>query len=386
MIAACELAMSGGAHVPFNAGMLATIRAAYPGEELLFLGTPSHIAEVRRQLGEDLAGSLAWIPIAAPGPGLTYWRRFSREMRILSSLGRVIGREPRGRLLLTSSYPSTLVAAQLLERTRLRHLTLQAVVHGGLSGVAGRRHRHPLRRFEEMRTALTLRRRSRIRYLVLEESMREFLLAGVPALEGRVDLLEHPLPPNEGEADGTEFTRPVRFGFLGLASEAKGFPLFCRLAEQMTGKLGRDAEFHVVGRWSSERGPSPTTAALATRPVSERLSRAEFVRGVKALHFTVLPYEPGYYDMSATGTLLDAIAWKKPLVARRIPVFENMFREYGDIGYLFADEAELQRIVGHIVEAGDQVRYRTQVSNLSAAETARRPEQLAARYRQICAS
>lgn len=385
MIVACELSMTDGAHVPFNAGLLATVRAAFPQDELLFLGAAGHIREIKRQLGAPLADSISWREIAAPGAGLSYWRRFVGEMRILRPLFRLLRAHPGSRLLLTSSYPSTLLATKILERFETGDLKIQAVLHGGLSGVHGKRHRHPVRRFQEMRTALTLFRGSKVRYLVLEDAVRDYLLSGLPALADRVAVLEHPLAPNEAEDVFDDVTFPVRFGFLGLATEAKGFPVFSRLAAAMTAKHGAKTEFHAIGRLQADRlADDASMDALATKPGHERLSRGQFIERMRPLHFTVLPFEPGYYNMSASGTLLDAIAWKKPILARRIAVFEQLFCRFGDVGYLFSDEAELGAIVDEIVDRPDRSRYRQQVANLRRAEKARLPETLAMHYREIC--
>ncbi len=68
------------------------------------------------------------------------------------------------------------------------------------------------------------------------------------------------------------------------------------------------------------------------------------------LHFIVLPHEAGPYTLTASGVLLDAIAWGKPVICRKIPIFESMFKKHGDIGYLFSDDEELKGVVEQIVK------------------------------------
>src|SRR5947209_412559 len=116
MIVACELGMIDGAHGPVNAGMLATIRAAFPEEDVLFVGGSTHIEEVKKQLGSELASSVSWKSISAPGPGVAYGRRFMRELKIIWQLLRALRLQHPRCLFLTSSYPSTLLAAKLIER------------------------------------------------------------------------------------------------------------------------------------------------------------------------------------------------------------------------------------------------------------------------------
>ena len=56
----CELGFLDGAHVPFNAGFLATIRAAFPEQELYFFGAARHIEDLKAQLGQSLAATIFW--------------------------------------------------------------------------------------------------------------------------------------------------------------------------------------------------------------------------------------------------------------------------------------------------------------------------------------
>ena len=101
------------------------------------------------------------------------------------------------------------------------------MLHGQLGGVVGRRHRHPIRRFQEMKTALTILGNDNIQYIVLEESLRDVLLESLPALGKKVEVLRHPLPPNEVGLKTINLKSPIRFGFLGLANIPKGISRFC---------------------------------------------------------------------------------------------------------------------------------------------------------------
>jgi hypothetical protein len=384
MIAACEPYFTDSGHAPFNAGLLATIRAAFPNEELVFFGAGRHVEELKKQLGVPLSASISWIEIVPPDQGRAYFGRLFYEIKIIRNLLRTFPRNSRGHLLFTSAYPSTLIALKLAKRSQFKGIAVQMVLHGGLSGIVGRRYRRPILRFQEMRTALTLFGNSNVQYLVLEDCIRDTLLKNVPSLSGKVETLAHPLPPNEAGSNSNDFSKPMRFGFLGLANESKGFPLFVRLAKEMATKYQAQVEFHAIGRLPAEGNPTLELNALATKPGVRRMSRVDFIQGVKQLHFIIFPHHPGHYDLSPSGTLLDAIAWEKPLVARSLPIFENMLKNHGDIGYLFRNDMELREVVEHIIQKPDKLRYHRQVLNIRKARASRTPEALAASYREIC--
>jgi hypothetical protein len=234
-----------------------------------------------------------------------------------------------------------------------------------------------------MKTALRLLGNDNIQYLVLEKSIRDTVVQNLPFLSGKIEALDHPVSPNEVESQTIDLSEPIHFGFLGLADKSKGFPSFVELAKHITLKHGRRAEFHVVGRFPQNGDPGTGTEALTTKPGTALMSRADFVRGVKPLHFIVLPHEAASYALAASGILLDAIAWQKPVIARRIPIFEAMFERYGDMGYLFSNDTELKDIVEQILIAKDKSRYNRQVLNLRDARKSRAPETLAASFLEM---
>jgi hypothetical protein len=383
MIHVCEIMFQRSGHVPFNAGFLATIQAAFPKEELSFYGGATHIEELKKQLGQPLASSIAWIEIQPVSPGIRYGKRFFRELGIIRRLLRNLSRDSTSRLVLTSGFPSTVLALKVGRYLQWANPAVQIVLHG-LSGVVGKRYRQPIHRFQDMRTALTLLGNKNTQYIVLEQSVRDTIVKHLPFLSRHVEVLDHPIAPNEGASETIELSAPIRFGFLGLASKAKGFPLFVKLADEYAAKNGEFAEFHVIGHFLGD-GPGPNVLkALATKPGGSQMSRANFIQRLSSLHFVVLPYEVGSYTLTASGVLLDAIAWEKPVIARKIPIFEAMFEKYGDIGHLFGDDTELVEVVDEILEYPDRSRYRNQVLNLRNARKARAPEILSVPYRKVC--
>jgi hypothetical protein len=235
-----------------------------------------------------------------------------------------------------------------------------------------------------MKSALTLPGNANIQYLVLEHSVCNAVLRNLPLLEGKIEAIEHPMCPNEGTSQTVELREPIRFGFLGLADKPKGFPVFVELASRVTTKHGSRAEFHAIGHLPLNGKPVDGTEGLSTKPGVTLMSRADFVQRVSMLHYVILPHEAATYTLAASGVLLDAIAWQKPVIARKIPIFKAMFDRHGDIGYLFSDDSELRDIVEVILQTADKSRYRTQVMNLSSARKSRAPETLAKAYREMC--
>jgi hypothetical protein len=231
-----------------------------------------------------------------------------------------------------------------------------------------------------MRTALQLFGKGSVRYLVLEEGVREALLKGVPALAGQVDVFEHPLPPNEGEATTVCLSLPIRFGFVGLANRYRGFPIFLRLASQMTESCREQVEFHAIGTLRDERLRIKGLEALATQPAARRLDRESFVQKLKQLHYVIFPFQREYYESVASGSLLDAIAFEKPIIASDIPIFGDLFKKFGEMGYLCSSEADFRSTLENIVTQPDPQKYAEHVRNMRGLKASRTPRALAAKF------
>ncbi len=386
MILVCEPVCWGGEHVPFNGGMLEIIRKGFPNEEIAFSGERIHIEELQKQLDESTTSSIKWQPISIPDRRARYTKRFILEIKILFNLLRNLEQNHYRNLVFTSITPSALAALNMLRGIGgvvPKDLYLQAVLHSNVSCLNKMRPRHPIRRFQGMATALRIFGRSNIQYLVLEEFIREAILKSLPSLSGRIEVLEHPLPPNEGPLASCELDKPIRFGFLGLVNEQKGFSVFVKLATQLGRMYRSEAEFHAIGRFPNTVAPIERLDALATTPCFDRLSRKDFVEGVKQLHFAIFPHRMDQYELTASGVLLDAIAWGKPIIARKIPIFYDLFEKYGDIGYLFDNDSELVDITEKIIVEFNQIRYSRQKLNILKARCARMPEVLARTYRDI---
>lgn len=241
----------------------------------------------------------------------------------------------------------------------------------------------PLRRAFSLKTAIQLFGATDLQYLVLENTIKTTLARRSKNLSSQIEVFEHPIPAGEGAWDGPPYGPPIRFGFLGLANLLKGFPIFVRLAAEATQGQRCRAEFHAVGSRPLRWVPPPGLEALKTKPCRDRLPRRVFVEAMKSLHYVVCPYDRRQYEVTCSGTVLDAVAWCKPLLAFDLPVFRQMFQDWGDIGYLVRDYSELRDTIATLIENPNPARYREQRHNLQRLRSAREPESLASKFRSL---
>jgi glycosyltransferase involved in cell wall biosynthesis len=260
-----------------------------------------------------------------------------------------------------------------------------ARLHGNLNSILRGRRRNPFRQFLHLGSVLTRARNAGIGLIVLEESICTELLALRPDFARDVFVLEEAVTNEEAVADCPAPGKPVRFAFLGVGTRAKGIEQFLSAASEVRAATAGKAEFEIIGKLHHLVTDLPVDA-LARPPATEPLSRDEYVRRLRRQHYVCAFYEPNYYRFSASGVLIDAIAFGKPLIVTQVPFAGDLFARFGDVGDLCRTRAEIVRAMMQAAMAPDTERYRSQVRNLALAAKARHVSALAPRMRSIVES
>lgn len=382
MIIVYEPVCHGLMHVPYNAGLLESICIAYPDKKISFYGEESHLRFVRAQVEYRFSSTISWNNIELSSKQVGFMSRFVSDFKNLIHLFKVIKKENNKHIVISCVAPSTLSALKFIMGFINRNSVVQVVIHGHLESLTGWRSRNPFIRFIDFKSLLEFGNNKRIQYIILEESIRKKIISILPSLRQNVSVLEHPIAPNEQKLNRISFKPPYCFGFLGLVTEAKGFDIFNRVASKIIEKFQAQVEFHAIGHLSNN-SPRFEMSSLKTQPGIARLSREDFILNLESLHYVCLPFKREHYELSPSGILLDAIAFCKPLIASRLPIFEDLFDQYGDIGHLFSNEAEFYEIIENIIKESDSIRYNNQVLALQELKKMRDPKALAYKYKSI---
>lgn len=188
MIVVCEPICWGLEHVSVNAGILEILRLAVPSEKIVFCGERSHLKHVSIQIEPEIVSSIVWNAIELPPRHIKDSKRWVVDYKLLKNLTRMLNEDAQSHLLLTSISPPILMILKFIVGYLRRGKNAQVILHGGLSKLEGWRSRNPIIRLQDLRTALVAPDGGRVRYIVLEKSIKEVLLNTLPSLEGRVDL------------------------------------------------------------------------------------------------------------------------------------------------------------------------------------------------------
>src|SRR3954453_19335196 len=87
------------------------------------------------------------------------------------------------------------------------------------------------------------------------------------------------------------------------------------------------------------------TSPLTYLPSGTPLPRQEYLRLLSEVDFVCLPLHARTYDFTASGTVSDAIAALKPVLALRNRALDKIVERYGLIGYLVDSHEQLCRLV-----------------------------------------
>jgi hypothetical protein len=223
----------------------------------------------------------------------------------------------------------------------------------------------------------------KVRLLVLEHAIRRTLHRNAPVAGGIADVLPHPINPAEArEAEANHLTAPLRFGLVGQATKSKGITPFLDLAQRFALTHPDGVRFHVVG--NAPVGTDMAPFAVLDDPVPfGHLDRAEFLRKIRRLHYVCLLLQHQYYALSASGALMDALIWLRPVIATRVPIIVDLFDRFGDIGELCDDVDAAYAAIARLADHPDPARYERQVENLRRARESRLPSGLAGEYRAL---
>lgn len=382
-----EMTWSGTTHAPGNGSTIQTMAAAFPDRDVHFFAEPGHLQEVRRNAVLANDPRVTFHPIAISQlyrgrTGIVAWRRLIRECVTLWRGVRQVAPSGRCLVMLISATCTATFAAAWVARL-FPEMAVQVGLHGNLNDMDSRRSRNPAARSLDMRSAVTRDHGPRVRFLVLEPGIRSMLARRDTGAAARTDVL--PLPINIAEyqpADAVWPPAPLRVGFVGQATEAKGIGTFLDLAADLRARHGDRIAFHLIGRGMPGM-ESSVFAPLEEMPTSDHLPREEFIRRLKALHYVLLPFRPGYYDLAASGALIDAVTWLKPVIATRAGFVGDFFAGAGDIGYLCDDAQQMRSRLEALLADPDPARYAAQVAALRAERDRRTPDTLAETYRRI---
>jgi hypothetical protein len=362
-------------HVPFDAAFIAATARAYPGEPIHFFAERDHLEQVQRFLGPGRRlPDVEWRELTLPPRFAAPKERLAADFRLCQGMLSEARRLGATRVVACYMHATTGTAALKSLSLLHRRMVIALVHHGSLLRLMSSRRYGPLLRLGN----------GRLRQIVLGEPIRAEVLADVPELRRNLRAIRHPYFFDGAAPSEYPGSSPATFSFLGLVDETKGFAEFVDLASEIAPPAGDAVRFDLIGgkRGAAIEPPGPWVKLYGN---DGPLPRDVFERQLALTTYAVFPYRPSAYRLVASGSVLDALAAGKPLIALRNPQFEEMFQVMGDIGYLCDDMADMKRLIATILRDPPRDRYRQQSRNILATRRIFEPEAVAVELRAALA-
>ena len=128
-------------------------------------------------------------------------------------------------------------------------------------------------------------------------------------------------------------TENIKIGTVGLFYRLKGADDFCKLVSSINNK---SIEFSITGKILYDvRKLQELGVSLPENLGKDVIPRDILEKRIEDLDFILYLYPITSYKIMASGAILDALSFKRPIIALRNDYFSYIFEKFGEFGYLF---------------------------------------------------
>ncbi len=157
----------------------------------------------------------------------------------------------------------------------------------------------------------------------------------------------------------------ICFGWVGVATAAKGFSFFNEIALCFYRKYPHRFSAYLIG-WHPFKIQDYPHINFSSQP-NVFLERSEFDSSVSNLDYILFLYDNEHYRYTASGAIFDAIQHEKPIIALRNDYFESIFKSCGPIGFLCDTKEEIFQVIEAVLN--DEIDVQQFFVNLKAARS-----------------
>jgi hypothetical protein len=219
--------------------------------------------------------------------------------------------------------------------------------------------------------------------LVLGPHIEKKLKEVLPKIGRYISSIDHPYF-FEGDPNLNRFKdEEVRFGFFGYGSLRKGADVFFQLADEVTKVKAKSVpQFTLIGQVTDPELTNIQPASVSVVSSDGPLSQRDYELQASAANYACVFHKEDAYALNASGSILDAFLYLKPIIALKSQLTEYYFNKMGDIGYLCEGYNELKNTVLDILNEKPFDRYVAQQKNILAQRALFLPPHVAAELKR----
>lgn len=239
-----------------------------------------------------------------------------------------------------------------------------AVLHGMLETIDDWSAVIQYELFFWLRFTLLIGNRDRIKYLLLGAFIKKNLDQRHPSLSPFTRSMDLPYRffdvPSREPFEG----KVIRFGALGVGSRSKGTDVYFELPAKLALKrTSFKPDFFLVGPVTDLSLSVPASIKVLS-PHGRPLTMQEYHEGSMLIDYAVFCHRPSNYRYTMSAAFFDALAYGKPVIALRNPMFEYYFDLLGEIGYLCNSDGEMIDLISKILSSPSTEEYKKQQSRI----------------------
>ena len=380
----CEPCCKGLEHASINAALLTAFHVACPESNIHFFADKDHIDCVKELIGEK-SKQFFFNEIKILEKNIQAKKRFKSERRLVSYLFNEADRLHIQHIIFFCATSSLLWALKLSKSKRYK---ISVILHGALETIK-ENVSFSLKRFRSyffhLKTALRCLRRKNLTYFVLGDYIRGNLIKLIPSLESHIFTIDLPYVFDEQPECCSSGSSQIIFGSIGAIAAWKNSSLFFDLSQYiLSADTKLKARFAFLGYLADDSLTVDQVAQLSLcgeGQFEKALSSQEMKKQLSMIDYAVFLYSPNSYILTASGAVLDAFSFGKPIIALRTPLFEYLFKKMGDIGYLCNTYEEVKSTVLGLLQDPDHERYIQQKNQILTQRHLFSPEAVALQIR-----
>src|SRR5665647_502450 len=382
MIVICEPMRWGFEHATVNAALIGTVADAFQEEELLFLAEAAHIGYVKDILDAHSV-AVRYRETTIPPRTLLNYQRSAPDFRLCRNVFRVAHKNHANTIIFCSVTTPGLISIKTLLR-RYRDIVCLVIPHNILQRVTTAPPLLPHRRFFSFRLWMSFGNTRRLRYVVLGPRIEERLKQYVPGVSSYVSTIDLPYFFSDDVGPEPFADDAVRFGSYGVGSYEKGTDIFFGLAEEVqSAKTTYKPTFTLIGFLLDPRLKDVPHTSVNIPSLDVPLDQESYEKYSRSIDYALFFNRPNDYELRASGAILDAFSFLKPIIALKSPLSEYYFKKMGDVGYLCENYNALRDTVLDILETMPTDRYRQQQENILTQRVQFSPAGLSLKFRNL---
>ena len=202
--------------------------------------------------------------------------------------------------------------------------------------------------------------------IVLSDIVKSSLISAGYLSEDKIITIEHPIiPVNIIEKKLSD--KKTIFGHIGVALTKKSSELFFNLPQSHKKSIENGtAVFQLIGKVDYGLELSAGNGIEILSENNQSITQERYEQAIANIDYAIFTFTGDNYVYRTSGSVMDAIAFAKPIIALKHDFFTYLFETSGNIGFLCNNLDELNMLINNIVEKEESLinQYETQQENL----------------------